>query len=450
MAELTAKELIGANYNEFWKFKGRYRILKGGRGSKKSTNTANWYIWHLLKHPKANLLCVRRVYNTLKDSCFVELKKAVNRLGVQAEFKFTISPLEITVIKTGQKVLFRGFDNPDTLTSINVSEGSLCWVWIEEAYQIESEEEFNKLDYCIRGEDIAKYGLFPQFTLTMNPWSEMWIKDRFFDVKDDNVLALTRNWYHNEFLSKDDKQLFLDMKERNPEQYKVVGEGEWGQPGGQYFSEFLTRIHTIDPFEIPQHWRRYVVFDYGLDMFACYFIAVDERGKIYFYKEIYESGLIVSDAIKRLKEMTTENVYMHIAPPDMWNRRQETGKSIADLFRDEGIILHKADNDRVQGWLNVKEWLKVYKDEQEIETSKLKIFTNCGNLIRCIPLLQFDEKNPNDVATEPHEVTHAPDALRYFIASRPHPNRPSEPKRTYNFAFERPKTSPVKERITPI
>jgi len=448
--EIKASELIGQHYNEFWKFKGRYRVLKGGRGSKKSTNTAIWFIYHLLKHPKANLLCVRQTYNTLKDSCFTELKKAVNRMELQAEFKFTISPLEITVVRTGQKILFRGFDNPDGITSINVSEGALCWVWIEEAYQIKEEEDFNKLDYCIRGDDISKYGLFPQFTLTMNPWSEMWIKGRFFDIKDKNILALTRNWYHNEFLSDDDKQMFLDMQKFNPEQYKVVGEGEWGQPGGQYFSEFRTAIHVIKPFELP-NWRRYVCFDYGLDMFACYFIAVDDRQNLYFYKEIYESGLIVSDAIKRLKETTNEPIYMYIAPPDMWNRRQETGKSIADLFLDNGICLHKADNDRVQGWLNVKEWLKVFKDEQEIETSKLKIFENCTNLIRCIPQLQYDERNPNDVAKEPHEVTHAPDALRYFIASRPRPaSLPKKDNRVYNFSFEKPKQDPTQERIIPI
>ena len=85
----------------------------------------------------------------------------------------------------------------------------------------------------------------------------------------------------------------------------------------------------------------------------------------------------------------------------------------------------------------MKEWLKVYKDEQNIETSKLKIFRNCRNLIRCIPQLAADEKHPNDVAKEPHEITHAPDAIRYFIASQPIPERALRADKTFNFEFER-------------
>lgn len=433
---MKVSELIGKNYNDFWNYKGRYRIIKGGRGSKKSTNVANYYIYNLLRYPDANLLCVRRYFTNLKDSCFAELKKAARRLGVEDKFEFKISPLEITVKATGQKVLFRGFDNPDSITSITVSNGYLCWVWIEEAYQIEEEEDFNKLDLSIRG---IPEPLFPQITITFNPWSEMWIKNRFFDTPDDDILAITRNYYHNEFLTEKDYNLFYEMKKKDPERYRVEGEGEWGQPGGRYFVEWLSTIHVAEPFEIPKEWRRYVAFDYGLDMFACYFIAVDCQNRIYVYKEIYESDLIITEAIKRIKECKedTEDIYEYIAPPDMWNKRQESGKSIADIFAENGIILTKASNDRVQGWLNIKEYLKIYTDEDGIQTARLKIFKNCHNLIRCLPKLMHDEKKYNDVAKEPHELTHAPDALRYFIAARPisNPERIKEP--VTNFSFEK-------------
>ncbi len=435
----SISKIIGANYNEFWHYRGRYRVVKGGRGSKKSTTTAIWFIYHLLKHPKANALCVRAFYKDLKDSCYSELRKACIRLGVIDKFKFTVSPLEITVKATGQKILFRGFDKAESVTSITVSEGCLCWVWVEEAFQIDDEDDFNKLDFSIRGKDIADYGLFPQITLTMNPWAEMWIKDRFFDKPSADVMTMTRNYFHNEFLSKDDYRLFNELKEENPERYKVEGLGEWGMPGGRYFSEWREGIHVCEPFEIPAYYRRYVAFDYGLDMFACYFIALSERNEAYVYKEIHRSGLIVSEAIEALKEATEpeEHIYSYIAPPDMWNKRQETGKSIADWFSDYGIGLERASNERIQSWLNMKEWLKVYKDEQGIETAKLKIFRNCTNLIRCMPRLAMDEKRPNDVAKEPHEITHAPDALRYFIASQPVPERPHKAMPVFNFEFEK-------------
>ena len=132
--QMKISSIIGKNYNKFWNYKGRYRVIKGGRGSKKSTTAALWYIYHLLKYPEANLLCVRRYFNSLKDSCYAELKRAAIRLGVEDKFTFNISPLEIIVKETGQKIIFRGFDNPDSITSITVSQGYLCWVWIEEAY----------------------------------------------------------------------------------------------------------------------------------------------------------------------------------------------------------------------------------------------------------------------------------------------------------------------------
>lgn len=441
MIKKSVGQIVGKNYSEFWHFKGRYRVVKGGRASKKSTTTALWLIYNIRKNPKANALCLRRTYRSLADSCYAELKKAAYRLGVEKEFDFKITPLEITRKSTGQKILFRGFDKPDSITSITTASGCLCWVWIEEAYEIENEEDFNKLDGSIRGREIEQFGVFPQITLTMNPWSEMWIKDRFFDRDSPDILAITRNYYHNEFLSGADYKRFADIKRDYPERYKVEGLGMWGLPGGRYFNEWREDIHVCDYFDIPERWRRYVAFDYGLDMFACYFIALSERGQAYIYREIYESDLIVSDAVARLKNCTlkSENIYSYIAPPDMWNRRQETGKSIADIFGENGIYLERASNDRVQSWLNMKEWLNVYKDEQNIETSKLKIFRNCRNLIRCIPQLAADEKHPNDVAKEPHEITHAPDAIRYFIASQPIPERALRQDKTFNFEFERDK-----------
>ena len=308
------KKTVGKNYKEFWDFKGRYRVVKGGRGSKKSTTAALWYIYHLLKHKNANLLCVRQFYNSLKDSQFSELKKACERLKVSHLFDFKISPLEITVKETGQKILFRGFDNPDSITSITVSHGYLCWVWIEEAYQVANEEEFNKLDFSIRG--INDESLFPQITLTLNPWSEMWIKKRFFDKKDKNILAITRNYYHNEFLSEEDRKMFEDLKKNDYNSYKIVGEGEWGLSKGGYFNEFSYNLHTVPDMEIDfsKDYDFYASFDYGLDMFAAYFYRVDRFLNVYVYREIYKEDIIVSKAAQELakyikeENITNENV----------------------------------------------------------------------------------------------------------------------------------------------
>lgn len=415
--ETDIGKAVGKNYKEFWDFKGRYRVVKGGRGSKKSHTAALWYIYHLLKYENSNLLCMRQFYNSLKDSQFAELKKAAKRLGVYHLFEFKVSPLEITLKHTGQKVLFRGFDNPDSVTSITVSTGYLCWVWIEEAYQVADEEDFNKLDFSVRG--IADERLFPQITLTLNPWSEMWIKTRFFDVKSPDILALTRNYYHNEFLSPEDISMFEELKERDPSAYRIVGEGEWGIEKGAYFSEFTSRIHTSEPFDIRDSgtYNHYASFDYGLDMFACLFYAVDRFGRVFVYREIHQSNLIVSEAADKLAGyISPDSVLGVYAPPDMWNRQRESGKSIADIFAAKNIPLIKASNNRINGWLCVKEQMKVYKENGE-EKSSLVIFKNCENLINALPRLLRDEKNPSDVSIHPHNITHAPDALRYFLGS---------------------------------
>jgi phage terminase large subunit len=415
------KDTIGKGYDEFWEDKHRYRVLKGGRGSKKSTTTALWFIWNIMKYPLANAVVIRKTFNTHKDSTHAQLKWAASKLGVLGKWDFTKSPLEATYMPTGQKILFRGFDDPLKLTSMTVAVGVLCWVWLEEAYEIDKVEDFDTFDESIRGE--MPPGYWKQITITYNPWiNSHWTKSRYWDGEcPDNVFRLTTTHKCNEFLDKADHDKIEALQYTDPERYKVVGLGEYGIPGGAYFNEFRTDIHTINTIVIPFDWRRYITIDYGLDMLAAYWIAVDAHNKAYVYKELYQSGLIISDAAKAIKKITNETIYQTFAPPDLWNKRQETGKSAADLFRENGVNLVQANNERVQGWYNLKEWLKPYEDEQGITTASLVIFRNCVNLIRCLPQLQCDEKDPNDVATEPHELTHAPDAIRYFISGRPKP-----------------------------
>ena len=126
--------------------------LKSSPSHMKSKTTALWYVYHMMKHPAANLLVIRKTERTLKTSCFTELKWAVHRLQVDHLWKFTLSPLEATYKPTGQKIYFRGLDDPLKITSITVDVGCLCWGWIEEAYEITREDDFRMLDESIRGE----------------------------------------------------------------------------------------------------------------------------------------------------------------------------------------------------------------------------------------------------------------------------------------------------------
>lgn len=414
-----AREIVGGGYGEFWADKHRYRVLKGGRGSKKSTTTALWFIHHIMRYQQANAVCVRKVGNTHKDSTFAQLKWAAMKLGVYNDWTFVEKPMEARY-KTGQKILFRGFDDPLKLTSMTVEVGVLCWAWFEEAFEIEEPSDFDTFDESIRGE--MPPGLWKQITITYNPWvNSHWTKDRYWDNEYPDAFRLTTTHKCNEYLDQADHDMYEALQYTDPERYKVVGLGEYGIPGGTYFDEFRSDIHVIEKFIMPDEWRRYITLDYGLDMLAAYWVAVDGNNKAYVYKELYKSGLIISDAAKAIKAMINEKIYDIFAPPDLWNKRQETGKSAQEIFWENGVSLNKANNDRVQGWYNLKEWLKPYEDEQGVKTASLVIFKNCINLIRTLPQIQSDAKDPNDVSTEPHELTHAPDAIRYFIAGRPSP-----------------------------
>ena len=160
-------ELVGKGYKSYWNFRGRYDVCKGSRASKKSTTTALRIIYNMMKYDQSNTLVVRKTYRTLKDSCFTDLKWATKRLEVENLWEFKYSPLEATYLPTGQKILFRGLDDPLKVTSITVEYGYLCWAWLEESFEITSEKDFDTLDESIRGE--LPPHLWKQWMITFNP-----------------------------------------------------------------------------------------------------------------------------------------------------------------------------------------------------------------------------------------------------------------------------------------
>lgn len=229
---------------------------------------------------------------------------------------------------------------------------------------------------------------------------------------------------------------YVKTLEALPEQRRrAYLNGDWDVFAGQYFTEFDRQLHVVTPFVIPAAWRRYITMDYGLDMLAAYWIAVDLQGFAYVYRELYRSDMIISQAAEAILQRTgEEQICRTLAPPDLWNRRQDSGKSAAELFYEHGLRLTCAGNNRIQGWYELREWLKPCRDEWGQPAARLRIFPNCKNLIRTLPQLAHDEHNPNDVANTPHEFTHAPDAIRYFVSGRP--QKTDRRDRRPKFAFD--------------
>lgn len=388
---------IGKGYGAFWKFKGRYRVCKGGRGSKKSTTTAMWIIYNMMKYPLANTLVIRRVFNTHKDSTYTQLKWAVNNLGVSHLWHFSKSPLEATYKPTGQKILFRGLDDPMSITSITVEVGHLCWCWFEEAFQVMNEDDFNKIDMSIRGE--LPEGYFKQITLTFNPWSEKhWLKKRFFDNPDKNTLAITTNYTCNEYLGDDDRDIFNTMKEKNIRRYKIEGLGEWGIAEGLVYDNFEEL--EFDYREISK--RAGVVSHFGLDFgytndpTAFIALLVDKANyEIYIFDEIYKTAMTNKDIYAEInyKGYSKERIIADSAEP----------KSIEELKR-LGLK-------RIKGARKGKD--SILFGIQKLQDYKFYIHPRCENFTVEVNNYVWDNKDGKVMNKPIDEYNHLMDALRY-------------------------------------
>jgi phage terminase large subunit len=326
--EIDLDSKFGSGYDGFRETDKRYRVLIGGRASKKSVNTAIDFIVKIMEYEEANLLCIRKRFNTHRDSTYASLLWAINYLGVSKFWKASVNPFQITYLPTGQKILFKGMDEPDSITSIRVEKGYLCWVWIEEAFQIENEIDFAKIDGSIRGK--LPDGYVNQITLTFNPWSDRsWIKRRFFDRGDEtpesvskglgweekiykDVYTLKTTYLCNEFLSDKDRERFEQMKESNPNLYWIEGLGNWGIQEGLIYENW--EESAFDFREILSK-RKNVRLCFGLDFAysntaATALIAsvIDlAKMEIFIFDEIYEFNIRIPELAKLIIEKGYQN-----------------------------------------------------------------------------------------------------------------------------------------------
>lgn len=391
--------IVGKHYGEFWRFKGRYKAVKGSRASKKSSTQSLKVITEIIENPNINWLVVRKVERTLRDSCYAQLKWAIHRLKVDNFFKCSTSPLEITYKPTGQKILFRGLDDPLKVTSITVEVGSLCRLWIEEAYEITSEDAFDRLDESIRGQ--LPKGMYHQVVLTFNPWSDRhWLKKRFFDEPSKNVLAMTTNYMCNEFLSEADLVLFEEMK-KNPRRYRTAGLGEWGIVEGLVYENWEERVFDVHEISIRPSVRSAFGMDFGYvnDPSTLFCGLVDTVAReIYVFDEMYEKGMSNEDILSKVSEMgySKERIKADSAEP----------KSIAYL-RKAGFTRIRAAK---KGPDSIRAGISIIQDY------KIIIHPRCVNFITEISNYTWDKDKFDNAINKPiDDFNHLMDAMRYAM-----------------------------------
>lgn len=421
---------------QFLLARNRFVCFGGSRGGGKSWVVRVKDSLLCLHFPGIKTLLIRRTFPELRENHVLPLKQKLKGIATYKETEKVFEFPNTSRLKLGY------LDAESDVLQYQGQEYDV--IFLDEATQF-TEFMFNILTACLRGANNFPKRMY----LTCNPGGvgHAWVKRLFIDrdfrgsENPDDYLFIPARVYDNAALMENDKG-YVQMLENLPENMRRAWlDGDWNVFDGQYFPEFREDIHVCDPFSIPAGWVRYTAMDYGLDMLAHYWITISPDNTAYVYRELYESGVIVSEAVKKIRdrEEKGEDIRERLAPPDLWNAQSATGKSTALLFDESGFALTRANNDRIAGWMAIKELLKPFEqlqpDGTKIKTARLKIFRTCSNLIRTLPLLQFDEKKINDAATEPHEVTHAPDALRYFAISWTYPPAPQEKQKESSLPF---------------
>jgi phage terminase large subunit len=331
---------------------------------------------------------------------------------VRKYFKCRLSPLEIEYIPTGQKIYFRGLDDPLKITSITVKTGCLCWLWIEEAYEISDESDFNMLDESIRG--AVPDGLFKQITITLNPWNEKhWIKRRFFDAVSDEIMAKSTDYRCNEFLDSADLKVFEDMKKNNPSRYKVAGLGNWGISEGLVYENWHEEKFNIDEIKKINGIKTVFGLDFGYvnDPTALFCGIADEKNKkLYVFDELYEKALSNEEIYEKICKMgyTKEKIRADCAEPKSIDRLRNLGL--------KGIRAARKGKDSINNGIDY------------IQNYEVLISSKCVNFINEISNYTWAKDKEGRLTNKPlDEYNHLMDAMRYAM---------EELIRGENFGFE--------------
>jgi hypothetical protein len=405
------KQFIDARENEV--------LFGGAAGGGKSYGQIVDALLFALKYPGSKQLILRRT--------FAELDKSLIRtsLGLYPREIYTFNSSSHTGrFKNSSCIDFGYCANENDVYQYQSAE--------YDCIRFDELTHFTEMQYVYLISRVRGANPFPkQIKSSTNPGGvgHSWVKARFVDPSAASIAFrgegdMTRIFLpsllkDNDFLNKSDPAYRSRLEALPERERKALLHGDWNIFEGQYFTEFSTKKHVIEPFEIPPSWRRYRTIDYGLDRLAVLWIAVSNDGCAYVYREYCESGLAINQAAKSITDRTPQNedIYATLAPPDLFSRTQESGKTKASIFHEFGVTFTKTSNDRECGWLAIKELL--------CDTGngvRLKIFKNCTEIIRCLPALTVDKIRPTDCANEPHDITHAPDALRGFAIFHTRPN----------------------------
>ncbi len=410
----------------FFDSHSRYTAYGGARGGGKSWALRRKLIGLCLCYPGIKCLLIRRSYPEVKSN---HLRPLLDEYGPIISY----SESEKLLSLPGGSRIQLGYCSGDRDT-LRYQGQEYDVIAIDEATQL-SEYQFSIFKACLRG-----VNPFPKrMYLTCNPggvghgWVKRLFVDREFREDEDPsdyafVKALV---YDNACLTESDPH-YVKQLESLPKRLRDAWlYGRWDVFEGQFFPEFDPSRHVCDKTVIQKNsLRQFVAFDYGFDMTAALIMGSDRDGNLYVLDEFCSQGLTLSEAASKIALLCRSySPEYAVASPDLWNRRQDTGRSGFEIMQSVSGIppMIAADNRRIPGWRLLREYLFPNA------SPSLIICNSCHNLIRSLPALMFDSERSEDASGEPHSITHSPEALRYAVMSRSRPFEDPAPKEHFHF-----------------
>ncbi len=411
---------------EFFLSRARHTAYGGARGGGKSWAMRRKFVLLALRYPNLNLLLLRRTLPELRENHIVPLQRelygAAEYNGTERVFRFP----------NGSRIKLGYCDSAQDVYQYQGQEYAV--VGMEEATHF-TEEQMRFLTTCNR---TTRKDFSPRMYYTCNPGNvgHAWVKRLFIDRQynatenPEDYLFIPARIYDNAALMNADPGYVRQLMALPEDLRRAHLDGDWDVHAGQYFREFSREKHVTAPFEIPKSWRRFRSMDWGYNDPCCVlWHAVDGEGRVFTYRELYVRYMradLVASEVKKLSE--GESIAYTVASPDMWQKRGAMlassggfeGETLAELFMSAGLALTPADNSRISGWNRIREYLAPKPDGFGGEKPMWQCFENCTNLIRQLPMLEFDRLNREDAADG---NDHAPEALRYGLMSRPHGSR---------------------------
>ena len=410
-AEIKIHGIPNERQKEFFASRARFTAYGGARGGGKSWALRRKLIAMCLRYDGLTCLLIRRTLPELKSNHVIPFLREYNGI-------ITYSESERAIILPNNSKIYLGYCAADK-DVLRYQGQEYDVIAIDEATQL-SEFRFSVLSACLRGSTNFPRRMY----LTCNPGGigHSWVKRLFVDrdfrngENPDDYAFIPAMVYDNPILLNADPQYLNSLKSLPPRLRDAWLYGKWDVFDGQFFPEFDPNIHVCELRDFPKNLMKFIALDYGLDMLAALLIGIDRNGNIWVIREICESGLTLTEAAKHVSLLADgQNAEFAVCSPDLWNRRQDSGKSGFEIMQAiRGMPpMRPADDRRIAGWRILREYLAA-KEGQAF----LRIAASCNNLISSLPALLCDQKKIEDASSTPHKITHSPEALRYAVMSR--------------------------------